>query len=188
MHNPLTGFLFNSSALVAGQHVAIGGPDSGAVSATNVTVDRIHLRNWGFNGTIVAGSENSSQGTFQMQVNGFAGVLVPETITVYLGGNCDFRYGLGAFTDLTDGATVRVVGLLLKNPSNGNVILWARHVDGLTLPTSTRSLSERAETLNETRRGWPTTSSGVFLRVQYSEFFPATMIRRGLSQHLRSQD
>jgi hypothetical protein len=131
MHNPLTGFLFNSSALVAGQHVAIGGPDSGVVSPTNVTVDRIHLENWGFNGTIVAGSENSSQGTFKMNVTGFAGVLVPETITVYLGGHSDFRYGLGAFTDLTDGSSVRVVGLLLKNPSNGNVILWARHVDGL---------------------------------------------------------
>jgi hypothetical protein len=131
MHNPLTNFLFNSSALVAGQDVAIGGPDSGVVSESNVTVNRIHLRNWGFNGTIVNGSENSSQGTFQMQVNGFAGVLIPETITVYLGGNCDFRYGLGAFSGLTDGETVRVVGLLLMNPANGQVVLWARHVDGL---------------------------------------------------------
>ena len=130
MHNPLTNFLFNSSALVAGQDVAIGGPDSGVVSETNVSVNRIHLRNWGFNGTIVKGSENSNQGTFQMQVSGFAGQLIPETITVYLGGNCDFRYGLGAFSDLTDGASIRVVGLLLKNPSNGNVVLWARHIDG----------------------------------------------------------
>jgi hypothetical protein len=131
MHNPLTGFLFNSSALVAGQDVVVGGPDSGVTAgASDLTVDRIHLRNWGFNGTIVAGSENPGQGTFQMQVNGFAGVLVPETVTVYLGGNCDFRYGLGAFSDLTDGASIRVVGLLLKNPTNGQVVLWARYVDG----------------------------------------------------------
>jgi hypothetical protein len=130
MHNPLTNFLFNSSALVAGQDVAIGGPDSGAVSETNVSVNRIHLRNWGFNGTIVAGSENANQGTFKMQVTGFAGQLIPETITVYLGGNSDFRYGLGSFSDLTDGASIRVVGLLLKNPTNGQVVLWARHIDG----------------------------------------------------------
>jgi len=131
MHNPFTNFLFNSSALVAGQAVTIGGPDTGVVSETNVTVNRINLRNWGFNGTVVKGSQSSSSGSFQMQVNGFAGVLVPETITVYLGTDCDFRYGFGAFSDLTDGANIRVVGLLLKNPTNGNVVLLARHVDGL---------------------------------------------------------
>jgi len=131
LDNPFTQFLFNSSSLVAGQDVAIGGPASGAVSASDVTVDRIHLRNWGFNGTIVAGSENSAQGTFKLQVTGFAGVLEPTPVTVFLGGDCDFRYGFGGFNDLTDGANVRVVGLLLKNPTNGNLVLWARHIDGL---------------------------------------------------------
>jgi hypothetical protein len=131
MHNPFTEFLFNSSSLVAGQDVAIGGPATGAASASAVTVDRIHLRNWGFNGTIVANSQSASNGTFQMTINGFAGVLVPQTVTVYLGSACDFRYGLGAFTDLSNGAKIRVVGLLLKNPTNGNTILLARHVDGL---------------------------------------------------------
>ncbi|MGB6743337.1 MAG: DUF4382 domain-containing protein [Terracidiphilus sp.] len=131
MDNPLTQFLFNSSSLVAGQDVAIGGPASGAASASDVTVDRIHLRNWGFNGTIVGGSQNSGNGTFQMQVNGFAGVLIPTPVTVFLGGHCDFRYGFGGFGDLADGTDVRVVGLLLKNPTTGQLVLWARHVDGL---------------------------------------------------------
>ncbi|HTW62915.1 MAG TPA: DUF4382 domain-containing protein [Terracidiphilus sp.] len=130
MHNPFTEFLFNSSSMVAGQHVAVGGPASGASNPDAVTVERIHLRNWGFNGTIVAGSQNSSNSTFQMQVNGFAGVLIPETITVYLGDHTDFRYGLGSWSDLTDGANIRVVGLLLKNPTNGQVVLLARHIDG----------------------------------------------------------
>jgi hypothetical protein len=116
---------------VAGQPVAIGGPDSGVVSETNVTVNRVNLRNWGFNGTIVPKSQNSGQGSFQMQINGFAGVLIPETVTVYLGTDCDFRYGFGGFSDLTDGTNIRVVGLLLKNPTNGQVVLLARHVDGL---------------------------------------------------------
>ncbi len=133
MHNPLTQFLFNSSALVAGQAVAVGGPASGAANADAVTVKRVNLRNWGFNGTIVKGSENAGQGTFQMQVTGFAGVLIPETITVYLGPGSDFRYGLSAFSDLTDGANIRVVGLLLKDPTSGQVVLLARHVDGLEL-------------------------------------------------------
>lgn len=130
MHNPFTNFFFNSSSLVAGQAVSVGGPASGATNASAVTVNRIHLRNWGFNGTIVPNSQNSAQGSFQMQVNGFAGVLVPETITVYLGNDCDFRFGFGAFSDLSNGANIRVVGLLLKNSTNGNVVLLARHVDG----------------------------------------------------------
>jgi len=130
MHNPFTQFLFNSSGLVAGQSVAIGGPASGAANPNAVTVKRISLRNWGFNGTVVKGSQNTANGTFQMQINGFAGVLIPETVTVYLGNHCDFRYGMGAFADLTDGAKIRVVGLLLKNPTNGQVVLLGRHVDG----------------------------------------------------------
>ena len=137
MHNPFTNFLFNSSALVAGQAVAVGGPASGAASASAVSVNRIHLRNWGFNGTIVKGSQNSGHGSFQMQVNGFAGVLIPETVTVYLGGHSDFRYGFGAFGDLADGAKIRVVGLLLKDPTTGQVVLLGRHVDGFNFTDMT---------------------------------------------------
>jgi len=130
MRNPFTQFLFNSSGLLAGQHISVGGPATGAADATNVTVKRVILRNWGFNGTVVPGSQNQSNGTFQMQVTGFAGVLIPEKVTVYLGGNSDFRFGCDGFGNLTDGASIRVVGLLLKDPTTGNAILLGRHVDG----------------------------------------------------------
>jgi hypothetical protein len=130
MHNPFTQFLFNSSGMVAGQTVAVGGPATGATNANAVTVNRVSLRNWGFNGTIVKGSQSSTNGTFQMQINGFAGVLIPQTVTVYLGGKSDFRYGMGKFGDLADGSNIRVVGLLLKNPTTGQLVLLARHVDG----------------------------------------------------------
>ncbi|HUV68152.1 MAG TPA: DUF4382 domain-containing protein [Terracidiphilus sp.] len=133
MHNPFTQFLFNSSGMVAGQSVAIGGPASGAANANAVTVNRVALRNWGFNGTVVNGSQSSANGTFQMQINGFAGVLIPQTVTVYLGPKSDFRYGLGAFGDLANGSNIRVVGLLLKNPTSGKLVLLGRHVDGLNL-------------------------------------------------------
>ena len=133
MHNAFTQFLFNSSSIVAGQHISIGGPASGATNANAVTATRVTLRNWGFNGTVVASSQNTSAATFQMQINGFAGVLVPTPVTVYLGPGCDFRYGRGAFSDLTNGSNIRVVGLLLKNPTNGQLVLLARHVDGLNL-------------------------------------------------------
>jgi hypothetical protein len=132
MHNSFTQFtqlFFNQSGLLAGQHVAVGGPASGAANESAVTVNRVLLRHWGYIGTVVPGSENAANGTFQMQVNGFAGVLIPETITVYMGAKTDFRYGFGAFSDLTDGINVRVVGLLIKDPATGKAVLLARHVD-----------------------------------------------------------
>jgi hypothetical protein len=131
MHGPLAQFLFNPSGLLAGQHVAVGGPATGAANASAVTVNRVVLRDWGFNGTVVAGSENSGNGTFKMQVNGFAGVLIPETVTVYIADNCQFRDGWTGFSDVTDGANVRVVGLLLKDPTSGDVVLVGHYVDDM---------------------------------------------------------
>lgn len=132
MHNAFTNLLFNDAALTAGQEIAVGGPDP---TASPFDVKRIHLRNWGYNGTIVAGSENSGQGTFQLNVTGLAGQVIASPITVYLGTGCDFRYGFGAFSDLTDNASIRVVGLLLKY--NGQTVLVARHIDGLNLTDTT---------------------------------------------------
>lgn len=108
-----------------------GGPASGAANASAVRVKRVMLRDWGLNGTVVAGSENSSNGRFQMQVNGFAGVLIPQTVTVYIADNCQFRDGWSGFSGVTDGANVRVVGLLLKDPVSGNTVLVGHYIDDL---------------------------------------------------------
>jgi len=77
MHNPFTHSCSNSSGLTAGQSIAVGGPATGAANANAVTVDRVTLRNWGFNGTVVKGSQNSATGSFQLQINGFAGFWFP---------------------------------------------------------------------------------------------------------------
>jgi hypothetical protein len=128
MHNALTNLLFNDQALTPGQEISVGGPDP---TASPFDVKRIHLHNRGYNGTVVAGSEKPGQGTFQMNVTGFAGQVIASPITVYLGTGADFRYGLGSFSDVTDNTSIRVVGLLLK--FNGQTVLVARHIDGLTL-------------------------------------------------------
>jgi len=141
MHNALTELVFNSYALTPGQEIAVGGTDAEASPSTGsaITVDRIHLENWGYNGTVVAGSQNSganafgSDGEFTMTVTGFAGQVISTNVTVIPGLFCDFRYGFGAFSDLSDGAKVRVVGILLKNSTNGNLVLLARHIDGVNL-------------------------------------------------------
>jgi len=131
MHNPLTAFLFNPSALLPGQSIAVGGPATGAANAQAVTVNRVVLRHWGFNGTVVAGSVNSTNDTFQMQVNGFAGILVPQTVTVYIAGPTVFRDGMTGMSSVQAGANVRVVGLLLKDPVSGQTVLLAHYVDAM---------------------------------------------------------
>ena len=79
-------FLFNPSTLLPGQHVSVGGTLAGAANGEALSVKRIVLRNWGFNGTLVANSVNTGNGTFQMNINGFAGLLVPgQPVTVYVG-------------------------------------------------------------------------------------------------------
>jgi hypothetical protein len=128
MHNPLTQFLFNSSSLLPGQHVSIGGPASGATNPQVVTTKRVVLRHWGFNGQVVPGSANTGNDTFQMNVTGFAGLLVPGTVTVYAG-DAVFRNGLNNVTDASNAASIRVVGLLIKNPTSGQPVIIAHYVD-----------------------------------------------------------
>lgn len=130
MHNPLTEFLFNASTLLPGQHVSVGGPLSGAANANALSVKRVVLRNWGFNGTLVPNSV--SNGTFQMNVNGFAGLLVPnQPVTVYVGPGSKFREGFTAMGDVNAATNVRVVGLLLKDPTSGKSIIVARYLDDM---------------------------------------------------------
>jgi Domain of unknown function (DUF4382) len=128
-HNTLTQFLFNSSQMLPGQAVAIGGPASGAANSQAVSVKRVVLRHWGYNGTVVAGSINPATNTFQVQVNGFAGLLIPQTVTVYVSSSTSFRDGLTAFSSITASSNVRVVGLLVKDPVSGQTVLLARYVD-----------------------------------------------------------
>jgi Domain of unknown function (DUF4382) len=130
-HNPLTQFVFNDSLLLPGQHVSVGGPATGAANAQDVTVKRVVLRDWGFNGTVVANSVNSAEGTFQITINGFAGQLIPQTVTVYTAPKTQFRDGWSGMGDITGSANVRVVGLLIKSPIDGSTVLLAHYVDEL---------------------------------------------------------
>ena len=129
MHDPLTKYLFNSSTLLPGQHVNIGGPASGATDPTAVSVKRISLRPRGYNATVVAGSVSMGGDSFQVQINDFAGLLIPQTVTVYADSNTAFRENVSSLSGLQGGDNVRVVGLLLKDPSSGNTVLLARYVD-----------------------------------------------------------
>ena len=63
-----------------------------------------------------------------MQINGFAGLLIPQTVTVYTSSVSSYRNGFTALSSVTSSANVRVVGLLIKNPPR-KLVLLARYVD-----------------------------------------------------------
>ena len=131
MHNPLTQFLFNSGALVPGQHVSVGGPASGAANPQAVMVKRIVLRHWGYNGTVIPGSLDPGNQTFQMNVTGFAGQLVPGPVTVFVAGGTHYRDGLTKLGDVGSVTNVRVVGLLIRDPFSSQLVLLAHYVDDM---------------------------------------------------------
>jgi hypothetical protein len=129
MHNSWTNALFNSSLLVPGQHISIGGPFAGGA----VTVKRVVLRHEGHTGTLVANSVNIGASTFQFNSNGLAGVLFNGPVTVFVTPFTRFGGGLTGLSSLSSNPTnpLRVVGLVLKDPISGQPVFVARRVDEL---------------------------------------------------------
>lgn len=131
MHNTLTQYFFNNGTMLPGQHITVGGPATGATNGNALSVKRVVLRQRGYIATVVPGSVNLNNNSFQIQVTDFAGLLIPQTVTVYVDGVTTFRNGLSSLSGVSSMTNIRVVGLLLKDPSSGNTILLARYVDVL---------------------------------------------------------
>lgn len=121
---------FNSSLLVPGQHVSVGGPFTNGA----VTVKRVVLRHEGHTGTLVAGSANVGTSTFQFNSNGLAGILFNGPVTVYVTPFTRFGGGLTSLQDLTSNPTkpLRVIGIVLKDPISGQPVFVARSVTELS--------------------------------------------------------
>ena len=136
-HSPLLQFLFTSSLLVPGQHVSIGGMATGAQNAGSVSTDRVVLHLSGISGTIVPGSMEPSSGSFELVPDGVNGYLLSDgnpagnPIRVYLTGKTEYRDGFSSMSDIasTGNTVVRVVGLVLQDPSTGKPVLIGRYVD-----------------------------------------------------------
>jgi hypothetical protein len=134
MHNVFvnsrwSNLFFNSSLLVPGQHVSIGGPFTNGT----VTVKRVVLRHEGHTGTLVPGSVNVGTSTFQFNSNGLAGILFNGPATVYVTPLTRFGGGLTSLKDLTSNPTkpLRVIGIVLKDPISGQPVFVARSVTEL---------------------------------------------------------
>ena len=89
--NWLTNFVFNSSALVAGQRIFVGGTWD-ATTAT-FTPDMISLRRQGVVGQLTPNSvnvTNGNQGSFKLQNNGLLGWVAQGPFTVNTGNGTTF--------------------------------------------------------------------------------------------------
>jgi Domain of unknown function (DUF4382) len=132
---PLTTLLFNNSELAAGQRVGIGGKLTTTNGTSTLTVHRVILRRQGQAGTWVPGStviQNGNSGTFQLNDNWTAGVLLPQPLTVYTTDDTNFinLTGLSALQG-TSPISIRVVGFILINQATGQPVMVARSVEEL---------------------------------------------------------
>lgn len=136
IHLPLTTLLFNNSELAAGQRVGIGGAISTANGVTTLTVHRVVLKRQGQAGTWVPGStvvQNNNAGTFQLNDNWTAGVLLPAPLTVMTANDTNFinLSGLSALQGTT-ALRIRVVGFIIVNQATGQPVMVARSVEQLS--------------------------------------------------------
>lgn len=133
---PLTSLLFNNSELAAGQRVGIGGAIVTANGATTLTVHRVVLKRQGQAGTWVPGStvvQNNNAGTFQLNDNWTAGVLLPSPLTIMTTNDTNF-INLSGLSGLqgTSALPIRVVGFILINQATGQAVMVARSVEQLS--------------------------------------------------------
>jgi uncharacterized protein DUF4382 len=132
---PLTTLLFNNSELAPGQRVGIGGELTTTNGTSTLTVHRVVLRRQGQAGTWVAGStviQNGNAGTFQLNDNWTAGVLLPSPLTVMTTNDTNFinLSGLSALQG-TQPISIRAVGFILINQATGQPVMVARSVEQL---------------------------------------------------------
>lgn len=131
---PLTTLLFNNSMLAAGQRVDVGGKVVTTNGATTLTPHRVVLRRQGQEGNLHANSvviQSGNVGSFGLDDNGTAGVLLPSPLTVMTTNQTIFS-GVSGLSGLTDTVPLRVVGYVLVNSQTGKAVLIATAVEELT--------------------------------------------------------
>ena len=127
--------LFGNSSMLVGQRIFIGG----AFSSSTFTPDLISLRRQGVSGSVVPASvtvTSGNAGTFQLLNTGLLGYLVSGPLAVKTGAGTLFFQGNSNTVTLTDlqtasaTASVPVVvrGLVLKDTTSGDPVMWAHRV------------------------------------------------------------
>jgi hypothetical protein len=135
INNPITALLFNNTSLAAGQVVDLGGTLGTSGGVLTLNVHRVVLRRQGQAGTWSVGStvvQSGNAGSFQLNDNWTAGVLLPIPLTVLTTNHTSFvnLSGLSALTGAQP-IPIRVVGLILVDSSTSKPVMVARSVEEL---------------------------------------------------------
>lgn len=136
INNPITTLLFNNTLLLPGQRVDVGGKLDTSTTPPTVTPHRVVLRRQGQAGSWVVGSTNvqsGNAGTFELDDESTAGVLLPNPITVFTTSATQFinLSGLAALSG-SNAIPINVVGFVLVNPATNQAVMVARSVQELT--------------------------------------------------------
>lgn len=131
--NPLTALLFSNTTLAPGQRLGLGGSISGTGTSQTLTIHRVVLERQGQEGSWVAGStqiQSGNTGTFQINDNFLAGVLLPQPLTIVSTQFTNYvnLSGLSALSR-TGPFNLRVVGFILVDQQNNQQVLVARRVE-----------------------------------------------------------
>src|SRR5262249_5419014 len=128
LDNWFSNFLFNSSTLVAGQRIAIGG----SIVNNAFVPAHIVLRRQGVAGQLVLNSvviNNGNAGSFQLQNNSLMGCILGAPLDVQTANSTRF-VGVNGLPGIQSGGSMRLAtfGLMLKDQVSGDPILYAHRV------------------------------------------------------------
>lgn len=135
-HNPLTELLFNNTTMAPGQRLGIGGALSGSGTSQTLTVHRVTLERQGQEGSWVAGStqiQSGNLGSFQMNDNYLAGVLLPQPLTIISTPFTNY-INLSGLSALSGAGpfNLRIIGFILVDQQTNKPEMVARSVELLT--------------------------------------------------------
>ena len=127
--------LFGNSSMLVGQRILIGG----SVSGSSFAAGFISLRRQGVYGLTVPGSvtvTSGNAGSFQLSNSGLLGYALGGPLTVNTGAGTVFFQGNSNTLTLTDLQTASAAvavpvlarGLVLKDSTSGDPVLWAHRV------------------------------------------------------------
>jgi hypothetical protein len=136
IRNPLTSLLFSNTLLAPGQRVDVGGKIDTSTNPPTLTPHRVVLRRQGQFGQWVAGStviQSGNAGSFQLNDQSTAGVLLPNPLTILTTNDTIFinLSGLSALTG-SNPIPIRVVGFVLVDAQTSQPVMVARSVEELT--------------------------------------------------------
>ena len=134
--NPITALLFSNTLLGPGQRVDIGGKLTTSNGVDTLTPHRVVLRRQGQAGGWVPGStmvQSGNAGSFQLNDQWTAGVLLPQPLTVLITNDTNFinLSGLSALTGANP-IPIRVVGFILVDSATNQPVMVGRSVEQLT--------------------------------------------------------